>query len=329
VTLRSGHIILISMALEPAKEASPRSVRADPRFVRALTRPRAAPVTAHAQHDVVVQGMRLRYVDVRPEREDDVPVLLIHGHSSRLEEYDALIPHLLGRRRVLVPDLPGSGYSDKPDRPYDLTLFEDSLLGFLDALGVRRCHLAGGSLGGNLVLRLGHREPDRFARLAAWAPAGAWKPMLRWAIFGSLMKHLRFMFWPSLWVQSRFWYSPRWSGRKKALDDAWTYYREVYGRGFHRMYWEIGVDQALKSLLPHAHRIAQPTYLAYGDRDTGLAMNRRVPQLAKLLPRATLRCFQGARHSLANEVPELLGAEVDAFLADDLAALHRLPDQSA
>lgn len=310
------------MELEPAGETSQPLVRANPVGpAGALTRPRTAPVTSHAQRDVVVHGLRLRYIDVRPKDETDAPVLLIHGHSSRLEEYDALVPHLAKRRRVLVPDLPGSGYSDKPDRRYDLTLFEDSLLGFLDALDVRECHLAGGSLGGNLVLRLGRREPARFSRLAAWAPAGVWKRMHHWAIFGTIMKHLRFMFWPSLWVQSRFWYSQSWSGRRKALDDAWTYYREVYGRGFHRMYWEIGVDQALESLLPHAPHIAHPTYLAYGDRDKALGMDRGVRRLATLLPRATLRCFPGARHSLANEIPALLGAEVDAFLADDLATL--------
>lgn len=269
---------------------------------------------------MTVHGLRLRYIDVRPEeREEDAPVLLIHGHSSRLEEYEDLVPHLARRRRVLVPDLPGSGYSDKPDRRYDLALFEDSLLGFLDAMQVRECHLAGGSLGGNLVLRLGHREQGRFVRLAAWAPAGAWSRMLHWAVFGALMKRLRFMFWPSLWVQSRFWYSPSWQGRKKALADAWAYYREVYGPGFHRMYWDIGVDQVLQSLFPHAHRIEHPTYLAYGDQDKALGMDKGVQELAKLLPRALLRCFAGARHSLANEIPEVLGGEVDRFLLGELA----------
>lgn len=281
------------------------------------SRPRRAPVTRHEQRDVTVHGLRLRYIDLAPAgHEDDEPVLLIHGHSSRLEEYEDLIPHLAARRRVLVPDLPGSGYSDKPDRAYDLTLFEDSLLGFLDAVGVNKAHLAGGSLGGNLVLRLGHREPERFDRLAAWAPAGSWEPMRRWALFGRVMKRLRFMFWPCLWVQSRFWYRRDWPGRARALADAWAYYREVYGPGFHRMYWDIGVHQAETSLFDRAHEIEHPTYLAYGDQDKALGMDRGVQRLATLLPKVHLRVFEGARHSLANEVPEILGAEVDAFLAD-------------
>lgn len=301
------------MVRKPADNAPQQSVGA----ASVLTRPRAAPVTAHPQHDTTVQGLRLRYIDVRPEEgEEDLPVLLIHGHSSRLEEYEELVPHLAKRRRVLVPDLPGSGYSDKPDRRYDLALFEDSLLGFLDSVGVERCHLAGGSLGGNLVLRLGHREPERFERLAAWAPAGAWDRLRFWATFGTVMKHLRFMFWPSLWVQSRFWYSSEWDGRHEALEKAFAYYREVYGPGFHRMYWEIGVDQALSSLFPHAPRIEHPTYLAYGDQDKALDMDRGVQRLATLLPRASLRVFPGARHSLANELPDVLGAEVDAFFLE-------------
>jgi pimeloyl-ACP methyl ester carboxylesterase len=302
------------MDLEGAGVA-PRLFLPDQTKSRSLSRPRRATATAHEQSDVTVHGLRLRYIDVRPAEETDAPLLLIHGHSSRLEEYEELLPHLARRRRVLVPDLPGSGYSDKPNRAYDLAFFEDHLLGFLDALDVQHCHLAGGSLGGNLVLRLGQRAPHRFSRLAAWAPACAWDSNYKWALFGRFMKRVRFMFWPCLWLQSRFWFSPAFEKRNQILADAWTYYREVYGPGFHRMYWEIGVDQALNSLFPEAHRIEHPTYLAYGDQDKALGMDRGVQRLAKLIPNVVLRRFDGARHSLASEIPAVLGAEVDSFLA--------------
>jgi len=286
-----------------------------------LTRPRLAPCTSFTQHDVTVHGLRLRFIDVAPRgQEEDEPILLIHGHSSRLEEYEDLVPTLAERRRVIVPDLPGSGYSDKPLRRYTLRFLEDTLLGFLDALEVDRAHLGGGSLGGNLVLRLGHREPERFRRLAAWAPAGSWEPMRRWLILGRLMRHLRFLFWPSLWIQSRFWYRRDWEGRQRALDDAWTYYREVYGDGFHRMYWDIGADQVMQSLFHLAHEIRRPTWLAVGDQDHALGMLQGVKRLATMIPNVELRVYEGARHSLANEVAEDLGREVDAFLTAPPAA---------
>ncbi len=81
------------------------------------------------------------------------------------------------------------------------------------------------------------------------------------------------------------------------------------------MYWDIGVDQARQSLFDRAHEIPHETWLAYGDQDKALNMDRGVQRLATLLPNVKLRVFEGARHSLANEVPEELGREVDEFLA--------------
>lgn len=281
-----------------------------------MQRPRIAPATVHEQRDVSVLGMRLRYIDVRPKEEEGLPLLLVHGHSSRLEEYGALLPHVGATRRVIIPDLPGSGYSDKPvDRAYSLALYEDALLGVLDALGVDQALVAGGSLGGNLTLRLAHRAPERFPRIAAWAPASSWKPMHGWARFSRLARRAPWLFFPSLWVQSRFWYSPTWQGRKAALEGAWAYYREVYGAGFHQMYWEIGHDQAVFSLFDIAPKITQPIWLGVGSKDNGLDMFRGVKTLSTMLPNAKLRIFEGARHSLANEEAETLGREVDAFLA--------------
>jgi pimeloyl-ACP methyl ester carboxylesterase len=270
--------------------------------------------TRYPQRDVTVHGMRLRYIDVPADRPEGagLPLLLIHGLSSRIEEYDELLPRLTPRRRVLVVDLPGSGYSDKPDRPYTLAFYEDTLLGFLDAIGVATCHLAGGSLGGNLVLRLGHREPTRFPKLAAWAPAGAWEPFRHLPKLGRLLGG-RLLFWPVVWGQSRYWYDPAWPGRRAALREAFAHYKEVMSQGFVRMYWEIALDQVEQSLFPRAPEIRQPTFLGWGDKDHGMNMGVGVKRLAKLLPQAELRIFPGARHSLANEVPGPLGDAVDGF----------------
>jgi pimeloyl-ACP methyl ester carboxylesterase len=282
-----------------------------------LSRPGRAPATAHEQHDIEVLGMRLRYVDVAPlGHETGPPLLLAHGHSSRLEEYEAILTPLRAHRRVLVPDLPGSGYSDKPDREYTLRLFEDTLLAFLDAMRVDHAHVGGGSLGGNLALRLAHREPERFSRVAAWAPAGAWHPSPGWQRFARTAKQATWAFFPCLWIQSRFWYSPTWDGRHAALDGAWKYYREVYDPGFHRMYWDIGHDQARTSLYPLAKDIRQPVWLGVGDQDHGLDMFEGVKRLSTMLPDVRLSIYPGARHSLANEIASTLARDVDAFLAE-------------
>jgi 2-hydroxy-6-oxonona-2,4-dienedioate hydrolase len=282
----------------------------------ALRRPLFVRTTKHEQRDATVLGdVRLRYVDVRPATESGPPVVMLHGIASRIEEYEDMIAHLATGRRVVVMDLPGNGYSDKPDRPYTLAFLEDAVLGLLDHLVVKETDLAGGSLGGNLVLRLGHRMPERFRRLVPWAPAGAWEPMRVLGALGSLWLRLgSAAFWPVVWVQSRFWYRRNWEGRDEALRQTFGHYREVYGRGFVRMYFELVREQVMTSLFPLAPAISQPTLLLWGDQDHALGMGKGVKRLVGLLRDGRLRVIPGARHSLANEVPEELAREVNGFL---------------
>jgi pimeloyl-ACP methyl ester carboxylesterase len=279
-------------------------------------RPIRVRATKYEQQDATVLGdVRLRYVDVRAPAESGPPVVMLHGIASRIEEYEDLIDRLRLRRRVIVMDLPGNGYSDKPERPYTLAFLEDAVLGLLDQLAVEEADLAGGSLGGNLTLRLAHRAPERFRRLVPWAPAGAWEPMWFFGFLHSVLVRVgTAFFWPAVWVQSRFWYHPRWQGRRHALGEAFEHFREVHGRGFVRMYFELCREQVTTSLFPIAPAIRQPTRVVWGDQDHALGMGPGVKRLVTLLPRASLRVVRDARHSLALEAPEELAAEVDGFL---------------
>jgi len=282
-----------------------------------IRRPLHVAATRHEQRDATVLGdVRLRYIDVRPPIERGPPLVLLHGIASRIEEYEELIELLRRGRRIIVLDLPGNGYSDKPDRAYTLALLEDAVLGLLDHLVVAEADLAGGSLGGNLVLRLGHRMPQRFRRLVPWAPAGVWEPMRVLGALGGLWLRMgRAAFWPVMWVQSRFWYRPGWQGRGRALSEAFRHYREVYGPSFVRMYFELVREQVLTSLFPIAPTIRQPTLVLWGDEDHALGMGKGVARLVGLMPDARLHVVHGARHSLANEVPDQLAGEVGTFLA--------------
>lgn len=264
---------------------------------------------------VTVDGLRIRYRDLGPAAAAQ-PLLILPGHTARLEGYDDLATRLAAEHRVLVLDLPGCGGSDRPERDYTLRFYEDVALGFLDALGIGPAVPVGGSLGGNLVLRLGHRCPDRFRRLVPWAPGGAWpaRPGLARAVRAAAPAW-RLLFWPTVWVQSRFWYSRDWPGRAAALEGTFAYYRSIMGPGFVRMYWGIVADLLATSLFDLAPDIHQPTLLLWGDRDHGGGMGKGVARLHELLPNAQLHVFPGARHSVEAEIPGDLAAAILRWLA--------------
>jgi pimeloyl-ACP methyl ester carboxylesterase len=153
--------------------------------------------------------------------------------------------------------------------------------------------------------------------LVLWAPGGAWraKPAL-----ARVLKRLgRRAFWPSVKVQSRFWFDAGFPGRQRALNETFAYYRQAMCPGFVRMYWGIAADQIGHSLFDIAPGIAQPTLLMWGDHDNGAGMGAGVARLHELLPDNEFVVFEGARHSLETEIPQRLAATINAFL-DRVAA---------
>lgn len=265
---------------------------------------------------VDVDGMRLRYLDTgEPSAAAGaLPLIVIPGHTARIEGFLSMLPALAPAHRVLVLDCPGSGESEKPDRPYDLRFYEDTIVAFLDHLGIDQAIPVGGSLGGNLVLRLGHRFPERFPRLVLWAPGSAWKakPALAWFLRNVVGSRLlrKALFWPVVKGQSRFWYSPDYPDRQRELDETFDYYRRVMSPGFLAMYWGMAADQLRLSLFDLAPDIAQPTRMMWGDQDNGAQMGKGVARLHQLLPDNVLHVFPGRRHSLEAECPGDLAEQI-------------------
>ncbi|MEE9099116.1 alpha/beta fold hydrolase [Pseudomonas nitroreducens] len=117
-------------------------------------------------------GLRLHYLD----NGSGDAVLFIHGsgpgasgHSNFKQNYPDFTA---AGHRVLVPDLPGYGASDKPETDYTLDFFVDAMFGLLDALDIPRCTLVGNSLGGAIAMKMALDQPQRIARLVLMAPGG-------------------------------------------------------------------------------------------------------------------------------------------------------------
>ena len=93
------------------------------------------------------------------------PMLLIHGLGDEADTWRHLLPKLSSGRRVVAPDLPGFGRSDKPDRLYSVTFFQEILIELLDVLKLPRAAVLGHSLGAVIAHSLALRERSRVDRL--------------------------------------------------------------------------------------------------------------------------------------------------------------------
>jgi haloalkane dehalogenase len=116
------------------------------------------------------RGMRVQYVDERPA---DAPLpthtfLCLHGEPTWSYLYRKMIPPFLASgARVVAPDLPGFGRSDKPadDAAYTFDFHRAFLLEFVEQLDLRNVTLVVQDWGGILGLTLPMEAPARYARL--------------------------------------------------------------------------------------------------------------------------------------------------------------------
>lgn len=129
--------------------------------------------TARIDQFVNVGPLRLRYWDSGGAT-DSTPILLLHGITcSVLEWLPNIDPLAANGQRVLALDFPGHGLSDKPlDFDYTMTDIARLVFDFLAALGIRRAHLVGNSMGGRVALECALLEPERVGSISLLAPAG-------------------------------------------------------------------------------------------------------------------------------------------------------------
>jgi pimeloyl-ACP methyl ester carboxylesterase len=120
-------------------------------------------VETAALDTVQVDGLKIGYRELG----DGPPVLLLHGWPTSSYLWRDVMPAIARANRVIAPDLPGFGVSDKPvGVRYDFDFFERAIDGLLAALGVDKVGLAVHDLGGPIGLHWTVRNPERVTRLA-------------------------------------------------------------------------------------------------------------------------------------------------------------------
>lgn len=91
------------------------------------------------------------------------PLLLLHGFTGSSEDWEHLfdLEALAQNFRVIMPDARGHGHSSAGDGRFTHRRCAADVVALLDALALPRCRALGLSLGGNTLLHLATRAPER------------------------------------------------------------------------------------------------------------------------------------------------------------------------
>ena len=129
-----------------------------------------ARLNAVPQATTAVDGLPIHFLHVPSPHEDALPLVLTHGWPGSVLEFLDLIGPLTEPEdprdafSVVVPSLPGYGWSGKPTAPgWGPARTADAWAELMRRLGYERFGAQGGDIGSFVSANLGARHPDRVA----------------------------------------------------------------------------------------------------------------------------------------------------------------------
>jgi pimeloyl-ACP methyl ester carboxylesterase len=228
-------------------------------------------------------------------------VVCVHGYCQSSAYWAPTQERLAAAGiRGLAPDLPGFGASAGLPGPYTMEAYADGIAALLDARGLARVALVGGSMGGVVAQHLALRHPTRLTRLLLVAtgpftadPAAA---LARAAAIAA-----------APWTEEGV--RPMVAGffREPPPPAELDRYRRIAHGASHQAAVEAAHSNGGSRTLERLGEIAVPTLIVQGRHDRA-----RTPEHGALMrdriPGARLEVLEGAGHT-----PQL--EEADAFHA--------------
>lgn len=237
---------------------------------------------------------RFAYVDL-PGAHEGLPVVLLHGSPGDGRDLETLGRLLAGKRRVIIPDLPGFGSSARRAPDYSIRAHARAVVALLDALEIERAHIVGFSMGSGVGLEVADMAADRVASITLLSGLG----VVELELLGEhhVNRALHGMQLAGLWAVREF--VPHFG----ALDDA------VLGVPYARNFFDTD-QRRIRVLL---ERVGAPALVVHGRTDF-LVPLAAAEESHRLLPQSELVLFDEG-HFLVFTNSERLAPPIAAFLS--------------
>jgi len=119
-----------------------------------------------------IDGNKIRYLE---EGTSKNTLILLHGLGASAERWEDVIPLFAKKFRVIVPDLIGFGYSDKPAIDYTTDYFAEFMSKFVEKVRIKEMSIIGSSLGGQIAAEFIINQNADVKKLVLVSPSGVMK----------------------------------------------------------------------------------------------------------------------------------------------------------
>jgi pimeloyl-ACP methyl ester carboxylesterase len=264
-----------------------------------------------------VDGVRVHYQEVGEATAP--PMILIHGFAASNLVWSKVFLELAAAGfRVIAPDLPGYGYSDKP-RNHDYTIARQAeiVVSFLRQMGIDRALLVGSSYGAAIAATIALDHPTLVEKLVLVGAVTNNKPtryllmrLFSSPIIGDILSPLVVGSRRLLRLRMKRVYDKHsWVLDERRVD---ARHLPLATRGAHRAIIRTVRRWDAERVSRDAHLLTQPTLLVWGDTDREVPL-RDGEHLNEEIPQSRLLVFRDCGHLPHEEYPQAFTQVVSAF----------------
>ena len=271
----------------------------------------------------MIDGLRWVYAERAADHADAPTLVMLHGYTGSKENWYRVATRLRGRYRLVIPDLPGWGESERraqADPGYAAQA--DRVAAFIAAISDRPVVLLGHSMGGGIAAVVAARYPQWVARVGLFNASGVHFADNQFGLdvlagrnpFGvedapSLQHYFDILFHDRAAVPPVPWPASR----------ILIAHRRVDG-GFEQSVLEH-IGRGAEQFLPgeEAANIRQPALLLWGAHDQVIDPSA-MELFAARMPQAVKVLLSHSGHMTVMEQPDDVAAAVDALIRQGVPA---------
>lgn len=287
-------------------------------------------------HSSIIHDVNSNYIDLAGLRihcltagDHGSPVILLHGGGvdSASLSWKCMLPALATSHRVVAPEMPGYGESDRPASfQHTIENYIALTLQIMDALRIDQAHIAGVSMGGAIAIGFALAHPDRVLKLVPVSSYGLQRSVSSQSLSYyitrntlmndmtyALLKRSRSLAGASL---KAIFADPK-NITPDLVDDVFA---EIKKAGTGHAFAQLQQHEVMRAgvrtnYMDRLHEITAPTLFIHGEKDS-LVPLADAQEATRRASHARIEVMQNCGHWPQRERPDEFNRIIDAFLHD-------------